>query len=100
MAARNLVVENFDQLVDFALNELGNRYQHNGSSDEEEESLRKGAIEKLPDEYEYEVNAFRATSKSKFKIGFSNTALKIDSMKGWLIEFQSINNVTLKIKAK
>ena len=27
MAARNLVVENFDQLNDSALNELGNDYQ-------------------------------------------------------------------------
>ena len=49
MAARNLVVENFDQFVDSTLNELGNRYQHNECSDEEE-SLRKGAIEKLPDD--------------------------------------------------
>ena len=37
MAARNLVVENFDQLVDSALNELSNRYQHNECSAEEEE---------------------------------------------------------------
>ena len=71
MAARNLVVENFDQLVDSALNELGNRYQHNECSDEEEENLRKGAIEKQLDDFEYEVNTFRATSKSKFKICFS-----------------------------
>ena len=61
---------------------------------------KKGAIEKLPDDFEYEVNAFRATSKSKFKICFSNTDLKIDNMKGWLIEFQSTNNVAIKIKAK
>ena len=47
MAARNLVVENFDQFVDSALNELGNRYQHNECSGEEEENLRKGAIELL-----------------------------------------------------
>ena len=70
MAARNLVVENFDQFVDSALNELGNRYQHNECSDEEEENLRKGAIEKQPDDFEYEVNAFRATLKSKFKFVF------------------------------
>ena len=37
MAARNLVVENFDQLVDSALNELGNHYQHNKISAEEDE---------------------------------------------------------------
>ena len=36
MAARNLVVENFDQLDDSALNELGNHYQHNECSAEEE----------------------------------------------------------------
>ena len=70
MAARNLVVENFDQFVDSALNELGNRYQHNECSDEEEENLRKGAIEKQPDDFEYEDNAFRATLKSKFKFVF------------------------------
>ena len=70
MAARNLVVENFDQLVDSALNELGNRYQHNECSDDEEENPRKGAIEKLPDEYEYEVNAFSCNFKIKVQNWF------------------------------
>ena len=51
-----------------------------GTSDEEEENLRKGGIEKLSDDHEYEVNAFRATSKSKFKICFSDTDLKIDNI--------------------
>ena len=100
MAAQNLVVENFDQVDDSALNELGNRYQHNECWDEEEEYLRKGAIEKLPDDYEFEVNAFCATSKSTFRICVSHTDLKIDNMKGWLIDFQSIINVTVKIEAK
>ena len=60
---------------------------------------KKGAIEKQPDDFEYEVNAFHTTSKSKFKICFSSKDLKIDNIKGWLIEFQ-INNVTVKTKVK
>ena len=47
MAARNLIVENFDQLVDSALNELSNRYEHNKCSFEEKESLRRLAAERL-----------------------------------------------------
>ena len=58
-------------------------------------SLRKGAIERQPDDFEYEVNAFRTTSKSKFKICFSSKDLKIGNIKGWLIEFRSI---TLPLK--
>ena len=76
MAARNWVVGNFDQFVDSAFNEFGNRNQHNECSDEEEENLRKGAIEKLPDDLEYEVNAFRATSESQFKICLRNDKLR------------------------
>ena len=37
---------------------------------------KKGAIEKQPDDYEYEVNAFHATLKSKFKICLQNGRLR------------------------
>ena len=100
MSVRNLIVENFDQLVDSALNELSNRYEHNECSFEEKENLRRRAVERLPDGYEYQVNAFRPRSKSKFKLCFSSKDVKIDNLEGWLIEFQSINKVTLKVKVK
>ena len=100
MSVRNLIVENLDQLVDSALNELSNRYEHNECSFEEKENLRRRAVERLPDGYEYQVNAFRPRSKSKFKLCFSSKDVKIDNLEGWLIEFQSINKVTLKVKVK
>ena len=48
MAARNLVVENFVQFVDSALNELGNRYQHNECSYEEQWRRQGGTRGRLP----------------------------------------------------
>ena len=45
MVARNLIAGNFDQLVDTALNEPSNCYQHNEFSVEEKESLRKSCRE-------------------------------------------------------
>ena len=100
MAARNLIFKTFDQLVNSALNELGNRNEHNECSFKEKENLRRRALERLPDDYEYQVKAFRPCSKSKFTLCFSSKDVKIDNLEGWLIEFQSINNVTLKVKVK
>ena len=95
-----MIVGNFDELLDTALNELRNRYQHKEFSVEEKESLRKGAVERLPDQYEYEVDEFRLCSKSKFKLSFSSKNLNIDSIEGFLIKFQLINNATLNVNVK
>ena len=91
-----MIVGNFDELLDAALNELSNRYQHKEFSvEEEKESLRKGAVGILPDQYEYAVDEFRLCSKSKFKLSISSRHLKIDNIEGWLIKFQLLNNATL-----
>ena len=82
------------------MNELSNRYQHKEFSVEEKESLRKGAVERLPDQYKYEVNEFRPCSKSKIKLSFSSKNLKIDNIEGWLIKFQLISNATLNVNVK
>ena len=100
IVARNLIVGNFDELLDTALLELSNRYQHKEFSVEEKESLRKGAVGILPDQYEYGVDEFRLCSKSKFKLSFSSRHLNIDNIEGWLIKFQLINNATLNVKVK
>ncbi len=100
MAARSVIVEDFDQLVESALNDLNSRCRHNECSAEEKENLKTAAVERLPDDFEYEVHTFLATSKSKFKLCFSSKDLTIDNIEGWLIEFQTINSVTLKVKVK
>ena len=95
-----MIVGNFDEPLDTALNELSNRYQPKKFSVEERESLRKGAVERLPDQYMYEVDEFRPCSKSKFKLSFSSKNLNIDNIEGCLIKFQLINNATLNVKVK
>ena len=95
-----MIVGNFDELLDTALNELSNRYQHKEFSVEEKESLRKGAVERLPDQYEYEVDEFRPCSRSKFKLSFSSKNLNKDNIEGWLIKFQLINNATRDVNVK
>ena len=95
-----MIVGNLDELLDTALNERSNRYQHMDISVEEKESLRKGAVGILPDQYEYAVDEFRPCSKSKFKLSFSSKNLNIDSIEGWLIKFQLLNNATLNVNVK
>ena len=70
MAARNLIVENFDQLVDSALNELSNRYEHIECSFEEKENLIRRALERLPDDYEYQVKAFHHVQSQSLNFVF------------------------------
>ena len=55
MAARPVSVEDFDQLVESALNDINSRYQHNERSAEEKENLKMAAVERLPDDFEYKV---------------------------------------------
>ena len=82
IVARNLIVGNFDELLDAALNELSNRYQHKEFSVEVKESQRKGAVGILPDQYDYAVDECRVCSKSKFKLSFSSINLYIDNIEG------------------
>ena len=100
MAARSVSVEDFDQLVASALNDINSRYQHNECSAEEKENIKIAAIERLPDDLKYEVHTFVATSKAKFKLCFASKDVTVDNIEGWLIEFQTMSNVTLKVKVK
>ena len=88
-----MTVEDFDQPVKSALNDVNRRYQHNGCSAEEKENLKMAPVERLPDDFEYEVHTF-------VKLCFASKDVTVDNIEGWLIEFQTMNNVTLKVKVK
>ncbi len=67
---------------------------------EENKKFETAVLEKLPEDFRYEVNECNGPELSKFKLNVTTDNVSPDNLEGWLAEFQALNGVTLKIKAK
>ena len=97
--AASINLEGFDDLLENALKKVDHRFHCEKQTQEEKQKFESAVLEKLPEDYLYEVNECLGT-ESQFKLKVTADNLSSDDLKGWLAEFQALNNVTLKVRAK
>ena len=92
----------FDDLLESALKKVDHSFhdQSQKLTQEEKQKFETAVLEKLPEDFHYEVNECNGTELSKFKLKVTTDNVSPDNLEGWLAEFQALNGVTLKVKAK
>ena len=86
---------NLDALIYSALDEVQNRYRSDNliENDDFEAIIR----ERLPEDAGYQMSNLIG-SQEKFKFKVASTDITSESLDGWLVEFQTINDLSLKLK--
>ena len=86
---------NLDALIHSALDELQNRYRCDNliENDDFDAIIR----ERLPEDAGYQMSNLIG-SQEKFKFKVTSTDITSESLDGWLVEFQTINDVSIKLK--
>lgn len=97
--ASSINLEGFDDLLESALNKVDNRFHRQKLTQEEKEKFEIVVLEKLPEDYQYEVSECCGT-ESQFKLKVTTDNFLSNNLEGWLAEFQALNSVTLKVKVK
>ena len=85
---------NFESFDDF-----DSRFNCEKLTEEEKQKFEISALEKLPEDHVYKVGECYGT-ESKFKLKVTTENFSSENLEGWLAEFQALNSVTLKVKAK
>ena len=95
-------LDGFDDLLESALKKVDHSFhdQSQKLTQEEKHKFETAVLEKLPEDFHYEVNECNGTELSKFKLKVTTDNVSPDNLEGWLAEFQALNGVTLKVKAK
>lgn len=86
-------------LIDSAIREVN---QHFDSTDDTvivPEELKSFFLAKLPEDFDYQALNITG-NQTNFKVSFVTKDITSDNLVNWLTEFEIINNVSLKIKAK
>ena len=86
---------NLDALIHSALEKVQKRYQSDNliENDDFEAIIR----ERLPEDTGYQMSNLIG-SQEKFNFRATSTDITTESLDGWLVEFQTINDVFLKLK--
>ena len=82
-------------LMKSSIEEVNNRFKSFESPEIEEETFR----ETLPEGYTYKIEKL-SRDKGKFKAKFVAEAINRDNINQWVADYEAINGVTVKIKAR
>jgi hypothetical protein len=63
----------------------------------EKGDLEANVLEKLPEDFDYKVEILDG-SEEKFELRVATSNITTENVNGWLVEFQAMNDVCLKIK--
>ena len=90
-----------EELAESAVSELNKRYDANNISGAEKQDLQTAALEKLPEDNWYVIKSMSGNDPSAYlKLCVTTEDPTVEGLEGWLLEFQTINQVTLRVKAK
>ena len=91
----NLNFDGFEDLLESALKKVNSRF----NCEKFLQNFEISALEKLSKDHVYKVGECYGT-ESKFELKVTTENLSSENLEGWLAEFQALNSVTLKVKAK
>ena len=87
----------FDELINSAISECDINSQSIPLLNVEKERIEANLLEKLPEDYCYKFNL---SAINEQKSSFQTEDITAENVHPWLIEFQTINSITLKVKTK
>jgi hypothetical protein len=103
MANNHNIALNIKGLLESAVSKLNKRYDPDNISAAGKQDLQTAVLEKLPEDTRYVIKSIMCGDPkdlSTFKIYVTTEDLSVEGLEGWLAEYQTINQVTLRVKAK
>jgi hypothetical protein len=87
----------FGELINSAISECDINFQSIPLLNVEKERIESNLLEKLPEDYYYKFNLSVINEQ---KSSFQTEDITAENVHPWVIEFQTINSITLKVKTK